>query len=167
MPSSVASVDARRIATGKKDRGEWNVVMISVFRKYTRHGRSSRKLPASNGTGPAAESTIRPARQPVLRGRLLPVIQNDDPHRSWFSRMPVRTLCDSEIQGFRVEHPDCTGLAGVPPCVAAPAGRVPAKSTARSPKTNPGGKKPKAALHHKFNHLIELWKKGIRHRARP
>ena len=37
----------------------------------------------------------------------------------------------------------------------------PANSTVRSPKTDPVGKKPKTALHHKFDHLIELWEKAF------
>ena len=36
--SRAVSAEARRIAVGKKDREKWHVVMVSVFRKYTRRG---------------------------------------------------------------------------------------------------------------------------------
>ena len=60
---------------------------------------SSRKLPLSNGTGPATESTTRFARQPASHGRQHQSF-NDDPHRGWFPQMPMRTLRDSEYRAF-------------------------------------------------------------------
>ena len=120
---------------------------------------SSRKLPLSNGTGPATESTTRFARQPASHGRQHQSF-NDDPHRGWFPQMPMRTLRDSEYRAFGLKtrtdrscrHAAMRGSTGRK-------GR-PANSTVRSPKTDPVGKKPKTALHHKFNHLIELWEKA-------
>ena len=63
-PSSVASVDARRLVRGKRDWEDWRVVvMVSVFR--SNRNKPARlifaALPASNGTGPATASTSSPA----------------------------------------------------------------------------------------------------------